>query len=257
MKLHTLLRSCLGEDELRLFLADTFDVGSEAVGTDVWDSTDGPWKTRVFDIARILEQRGLADVRLFEVLAREIPNRADDIAAACRTTTGQKLSYASGNPPPANSFPWPDYRDAMSPGLQQMLGYAAYDARSRNYATISTSEIVRVYLALQPWTVVAFGSEDPKTSKLERQEDPFDGTLGASYCVSKTIHGLAANVEKPQRYDEHDVFLDLVRFGNGKSVGKLVPDGDSLEQINAYSRRLKVGRITRHAVLDDVAIEAD
>lgn len=253
MQLHDLLRDCFDEDRLRIFLSDEFDQD----GRDVWDSTDGPWLGRVFDIATAMQQRGLVDRTLFETLVRCLPKRGDDIAATCRTTLGQPLSYAIGEPPANQTFPWADYRSAMSAGLVDLLHRAAYDARSRGFATISTSEIVRVYLMAQPWVALsvsaeAVGGDDVlgDDRSIDGREDPFDGTLGASYCVSKTVHGLAANTELPARYDEHDVFLDLARFGSGGSVRKLVPNGETMDRLNQASRRLGIGRVTRHAVLD-------
>lgn len=246
MKLHELLRECFDESDLRIFLADQYDQD----GRDAWDSTTGPWLDRAFDIAEELARRGLVDRTLFERLVRERPRRADDISATCRTVLGQPLSYVVGEPPAAQAFPWSDYRSCMSPGLVDLLGCAAYDARRRGYTTISTSEVVRVYLTAQPWAALALAADDRDAADLDRTEDPFDGTLGASYCVSKTFHGLAANTEQPARYDEHDVFLDLVRFGSGASVRRLVPDGAAMDRVNQASRQLGIGRVTRHAVLD-------
>jgi hypothetical protein len=251
MKLHELLRSCFDEDDCRMFLVDTFDVDDSTVGTDVWDSTQGPWKARAFELAEELRRVGLVRRQLFEALLRALPNRADDIAAGCRTATGEPLSYATGSPPPTESFPWDDYLEGMSPGLVQLLRYAAYDARSRGYTTVSTSEIVRVYVRLQPWVTMAVVAEACEQSDLDGELDPFDDSIGASLCVAKTVHGLATFTESPERFTEHDVFLDLVRFGNGTSARKLAPDGEALDAVNTLSRSLGIGRVTRHGILDE------
>ncbi len=252
MELHELLRSCFPQDGLRMFLVEEFG----QPGTDIWDSTDGPWLGRVFDITRALNQAGLVDRQFFERLVRRKPGRADDISASCWATTGEPLTYVTGNAPAAETFPWADYQHAMSPSLVRFLRFAAYDARSRGYPTISTSEIVRVYLALQPWvrTTLAGGGGSEgggfERSELDGEEDPFDNTLGASFCVSKTVHGLAENCVQPRLFDEHDVFLDLMRFGSGKSVRRLAGGGVERDEMNELSRRLGIGRVTRHAVLD-------
>ena len=145
----------------------------------------------------------------------------------------------------------------MSRGLIQLLRYCAYDARSRGFTTVSTSEIVHAYVVLQPWvaaTVVADAGERPA---LDGELDLFDDGLGASLCVAKTVHGLAKFTESPGKFTEHDVFLDLVRFGNGTSARKLAPNGDALDAVNTLSRKLGIGRVTRHGILDEpVAAEA-
>lgn len=247
MQLHELLRSCfINPDDLRIFLFEEFG----QTGRDVWDLTDGAWLARVFDIAAGLEQKGVVDRRFFERLVIALPKRADDISACCWTTSGQPLTYVAGDAPPAETFPWSDYEHGMAPGLVRFLRHAAYDARSRGYATISTSEIVRVYLAEQPWVRATLGADDEELSALDGEADPFDDKLGASFCVSKTVHGLAGNCVLPRRFDQHDVFLDLMRFGNGRSVRRLASSGVGRDQLNRLSRQLGIGRVTRHAVLD-------
>ncbi|MDH4277775.1 MAG: hypothetical protein OEW83_06790 [Acidimicrobiia bacterium] len=247
MQLHELLRSCFANpDELRIFLSEEFG----QTGRDVWDLTDGAWLTRAFDIATALEGKGVIDRQFFERLVVELPKRADDISACCWTTTGQPLTYVAGDAPPAETFPWSAYEKGMAPSLLRFLRHAAYDARSRGYATISTSEIVRVYLAEQPWVRATLGADDEDLSELDGEADPFDDKLGASFCVSKTVHGLAENCVLPRRFDEHDVFLDLMRFGNGNSVRRLASSGVGRDQLNQLSRQLGIGRVTRHAVLD-------
>lgn len=247
MKLHELLRSCFSDPEdCRIFLVDVY----ENAGRDVWDSTDGPWTQRAFEVAEKLAEHGLKDRQLFEALLNARPKRADDIAAACRAETGLPLNYVVDPPPPAEVFPWSTYRSAMSPGLVHMLRLAGYDARTRGYPTISTSEIFRVYRALQPWIAAPFPDTDIDPSDLDGEADPFDDELGASFCVSKTIHGLAGHLEPPALITEHDVFLDLARFGAGESARKLASDGDSMDRINRLSRQLAIGRITRHGPLE-------
>lgn len=247
MQLHELLRSCfINPDDLRIFLSEQFG----QTGRDVWDLTDGAWMGRVFDIASGLEQKGVVDRKFFELLVIELPKRADDISACCWTTTGQPLTYVAGEAPPAQTFPWSDYEGGMAPSLVRFLRHAAYDARSRGYPTISTSEIVRVYLAQQPWVRATLDADDEELSELDGEADPFDDKLGASFCVSKTVHGLAENCVLPRRFDEHDVFLDLMRFGNGKSVRRLAVGGVGRDRLNELSRQLGIGRVTRHAVLD-------
>jgi hypothetical protein len=245
MQLHDLLRSCFEPDQCRIFLVDTLD----EQGRDVWDSTDGPWKERAFAVAEDLERRGLADRRLFEALVEQRPKRADDIAAVYKAETGQPFNYVVGAPPSPNAFPWSDYRDAMSSGLISMLRFAAYDAKTRSFHTISTSEVFRVYRSLQPWVAAAFPGTEIEAADLENEADPFDGSLGASNCVAKSIHGLAHHFEQPQRMTEHDVFLDLARFGAGESARRLAPDGATIDRVNRLSRDLGIGRITRHGVL--------
>lgn len=251
MKLHELLRSCFDENDCRIFLVDTFDVGGATTGTDAWDSTQGPWKTRAFELAEELSRIGLVRRQFFEAVLRELPNRADDISAACRDTTGEPLNYAVGSPLPTELFPWDDYQQGMSSGLIQMLRYSAYDARKRGFTTVSTSELVRVYFELQPWVATSLVADDFERSELDGELDPFEDALGASMCVGKTIHGLAKFTERPKKFTEHDVFLDLVRFGSGTSARKLAPDGDALDAINQLSRRLGIGRVTRHGILDE------
>jgi hypothetical protein len=246
VKLHELLRSVFDEDECRMFLIDTFDQS----GQDIWDSTHGSWMDRSHQIDLEMRKQGLKDRRLFEALVRRFPKRADDIAAVCKAETNQPFSYTSEEAPPAREFPWSDYREAMSPGLIRMLRLGAYDARSHGQTTISTSEVFRVYRALQPWIAASFPHTDIESADLMHEEDPFDGTLGASFCVSKTIHGLAEKTERPSLITEHDVFLDLARFGAGESARKLAPDGGWLDRINEYSRQLGIGRVTRHGPLD-------
>ncbi len=252
MRLHNLLRSCLDEDDCRIFLVDHYDINGSSIGTDVWDSTHGPWKTRVFDLAEELDRVGLVKRQLFEALVKELPNRADDIAAGCRTATGEPLHYSVGDPPPTELFPWGDYRLGMSPGLVQLLRHAAYDARSKGYTTVSTSEIVRVYLELQPWVAASLVADGTARSGLEGELDPFSDGIGASMCVAKTVHGVATFTVNPNQFTEHDVFLDLVRFGNGTSARRLTPDGQALDAINALSRTLGIGRVSRHGVLDEM-----
>jgi hypothetical protein len=251
MKLDELLRSCFDENGCRMFLVDNLDVDGSTAGTDAWDSTQGPWKDRAFDLAEELERMGLVRRQFFEALLRELPNRADDIAAGCRTATGEPLNYAVGQPPATEAFPWSDYQRGMSPGLVQLLRYAAYDARSRGFTTVSTSEIVRVYVELQPWVAASVVTDPGERLAIEGELDLFEDGLGASTCVAKTVHGLATFTENPAKFTEHDVFLDLVRFGNGTSARKLAPNGDALDAVNELSRRLGIGRITRHGVLDE------
>ena len=247
MKLHELLRDCFTESECRIFLTDEFG----DTGRDVWDSTDGDWMNRAFEVAEALGRQGLANRKLFEALVRRVPGRADDVAAVCKDVTDQPLNYAAGTVPPAGAFPWSHYEAAMASSLIRLLRSAAYDARSRGYDTISTSELFRVYRAAQPWIAAAFPDAKMKTAVASSgEEDPFDDTLGASYCLSKTIHGLAEHTEQPAQFDEHDVFLDLARFGSGKSARRLSPDGTALARLNDLSRRLDIGRTTRHGVLD-------
>ncbi len=248
MRLDELLRSCFQEHQCKIFLHDTLP----EQWLDVWDSTQGVWATRAFELVVHLKQVGLVNRSFFEALVKARPGRADDIAAVCRDVLQEPLNYAVGDPPPAARFPWVDYESAMSRGLLQLLRFAAYDARSRGYTTISTSEIVRVYGALQPWVRAVVPVQAKDLSSLFGQEDPFDGVLGASYCVSKTMHGLAQTTHQPGRFTEHDVFLDLLRFGSGTSVRRLVADGSALDTINLWSRRLGIGRVTRHAILDEV-----
>lgn len=233
------------ESECQIFLAQSLDDGR-----DIWNSTDGAWNTRAFQAADALRRRGGIDRKLFEALIREVPGRADVIAAVCRNETGEPLNYTTAEVPPARVFPWSDYERAMSPSLIRLLESAAYDARSRGYDTISTSEFFRIYRTEQPWIAAAFPDAKLKRSKDRGKEDPFDNSLGASYCVSKTVHGLAQHTQQGQQFDEHDVFLDLARFGDGNSARRLSPDGESLERLNELSRRLKIGRTTRHGVLD-------
>jgi hypothetical protein len=251
MRLNELLRSCFDENDCKIFLIDTFDVSGSTAGKDVWDSTQGPWKDRAFDVADELERLGLVRRQLFEALVRAIPNRADDIAAVCREATGEPLNYAVGDPPATESFPWDDYRQGMSPGLVQLLRYAAYDARSRGFKTVSTSEIVRVYIKLQPWVAALLASDSLERSELDGELDLFGDNLGASMCVAKTVHGLCQFTERPRKFSEHDVFLDLVRFGSGTSARKLAPSGDALDSVNTLSRKLGIGRVTRHGVLEE------
>lgn len=245
MNLHELLRDCFNENDLKMFLFDEFSDS----GKDVWDSTDGAWKSRVFDICEKLEQAGMVGRPLFEALIKARPGRADDIAAVCRTATGQPLSYAVGKCPDSEVFPWSQYKDGMSPGAIELLKFAAYDARSRGFRKISTTEVVRVYSAMQPWVTASLKFDDIEPCPLLDKEDPFDDQLGASYCVSKTFHGLAMNTEHPDRFTEHDIFLDLVRFGSGTSARKIAPDGAALDNVNQLSRDLEIGRTTRHARL--------
>jgi hypothetical protein len=256
MKLHELLRSCFAENDCRIFLVDNFDVDGSTAGTDAWDSTQGPWKARAFELAEELERIGLVRRQFFEALLRKLPNRADDIAAACRTATGDPLNYAVGEPPPTESFPWGDYRLGMSPGLAHLLRYSAYDARSQGFTTVSTSEIVRVYVELQPWVAASVVTDACERSELDGELDLFEDGLGASMCVAKTVHGLATFTENPRKFTEHDVFLDLVRFGNGTSARKLAPNGDALDAVNTLSRKLGIGRVTRHGVLDEPPVAA-
>lgn len=251
MKLDDLLRSCFDESECKAFLIFTLDVGDSTAGKDVWDSTQGPWKTRAFEVAETLERMGLVRRQFFEALVRELPNRADDIAAGCREATGEPLNYAVGDPPAIESFPWENYRPGMSSGLVQLLRYAAYDARSRGFTTVSTSEIVRVYVELQPWVAALLAAELSERSQLDGELDLFDDKLGASMCVAKTVHGLCQFTEQPSKFSEHDVFLDLVRFGSGTSARKLAPSGQALDAVNTLSRKLGIGRVTRHGVLED------
>lgn len=252
MKLDELLRSCFDENDCKAFLSFTLDVGDSKTGRDVWDSTaQGPWKIRAFEVAEALGRMGLVRRQFFEALVREIPNRADDIAAGCREATGEPLNYAVGNPPATVSFPWEKYRDGMSAPLVILLRYAAYDARSRGFTTVSTSEIVRVYVELQPWVAALLSADSSDRSKLDGELDLFQDTLGASLCVAKTVHGLCQFTERPRKFTEHDVFLDLVRFGNGTSARKLAPSGDTLDNVNALSRKLGIGRVTRHGVLEE------
>lgn len=245
LTLDALFLEIFREPECEIFLAHALDDGR-----DIWNSTDGAWNTRAFQAADTLRRRGRVDRRLFEALIREVPGRADIIAAVCRYETGQPLNYTTAEVPPAREFPWADYQQAMSASLIRLLRSAAYDARSRGYDTISTSEVFRIYRTEQPWVAAAFPNAELKRSKHQGEEDPFDKSLGASYCVSKTIHGLAQHTEQGKKFDEHDVFLDLARFGDGNSARRLSPNGESLERLNQLSRELKVGRTTRHGVLD-------
>lgn len=247
MELHELLRSCFTDTTCDIFLRDTFG----ARGQEIWDSTSGAWLSRAAGVQKALHDYGLDDRRLFEALVKVRPGRADDVSAVCRRVTGEPFNYVVGEPPASDSFPWTDYRIAMSPGLVRMLRLAAYDARSRGFLTISTSEVVRVYAALQPWVGVALTTKAVAPSPLADEEDPFDGKLGASPCVSKTIHGLARHTERPGTFTEHDVFLDLVRFGSGESARKLAPNGDAMEGVNKLSRDLQIGRVSRHGRLDE------
>lgn len=254
MKLDHLLRLCFFEEtDCRAFLIDNLDIDSAKSGTDVWHSTQGPWKNRSFEVTQELERRGLVQRRLFEALLQELPNRADDIAAACRTATGEPLNYAVGEPPPTELFAWAEYRPGMSQGLISLLRWSSYDARTRGYKTVSTSEIVRVYLQVQPWVATALAAAELDRSDLDGEIDPFEDGIGASLCVAKTIHGLARHTENPSKFTEHDVFLDLVRFGSGTSARKLVPTGEAIDMVNAMSRTLGIGRITRHGPLEESA----
>lgn len=249
MKLDKLFRQLfISPGECRMFLVDSLE---DDLGMEIWQSTrDAAWTERAYELVEKLTARGLVNRRLFEKLVVERPQRADDIAATCREELDMPFSYATGNCPDAAEFPWQDYEEAMSPGLKRLLRFAAYDARSRGFRTISTSEIFRVYSALQPWIRTALPIGKIKTATLAREEDPFSGEFGASRCVSLTVHGLSRHAEQPYLLTEHDVFLDLARFGAGNTARKFAPDGFSLERLNELSRELGIGRVTRHAVLE-------
>ena len=252
-ELFALLKSLFDQDQLHQFIRFNIDNGA-----DVWDSLplSTPFNNVAFKLVDELEKRGLIMRELFVSLCKVRGGRVDRICEVYEALFNHRLTWSADNA--SKNFKWSQFVDMLSGDLVSALDRCATVARVRNFDTISTSEVFHVYGEFQPWVKVAFPDKAFKQLKPEPDkghENIFESNLGGSRCVQLSMQGLVRHTPLNQQLSFHDLFFDLARFGAGGSVGRLRNNEVFAARINEISAELKIGRLTRHGLLESQAVD--
>jgi hypothetical protein len=132
--------------------------------------------------------------------------------------------------------------------LRQCVGHGY----ATGWGELSTTTVFQVYLWRQPWVRLAFPEGALRDVEPEytgqRVESAPEALL--SEAVRASLAGLLQHAPAAgATVTFHDLFFDLARYGGGRSVRRLRERGVDMAALDSFTRRLGLGRLTRHGLL--------